>query len=491
MEAFLTRSALLQQCRVVLPDTATVLEEIPPNQLIASFSTKSYHAVQSYDRLEWLGDSVLKLVLSDSLLQSPELGSWIQLLNEGYLSTARDSLASNANLADVCKKLGFDNFILSRSLSRGEWTPGPLNLIGEDGVLVEHKPPSVKVRADVLEALMGLVYSYSGIDAARTLLVEMGLVCPSDGSWEFRKSQEKVVVAKAKLDAAMNFTGQHTFRNRSLVEEAFCHPTALGSRTPSYQILEWLGDAVLCLAAREWVFKAFPNRSVGDMVRTEALLNSNEALAFLSSRKGIYKYMDHRDQSLQSRLDQYTAELASRHGVLWGTSPPKSLADVVESLLGLVHVDRGFGAGQCSAQHILSPILQLISSLTEDQILVHPLSRLKQLTGSLLAIETYDSDSFAKKFINAEVWNGFTWGPPGKNKIVSRIHCYGRTLINVQCPSKSAAVNLACSLVVSVVARQSHTPEFIERLRHARSLAQKHVTASSMYQDIISSVDGS
>eukprot|EP00977_Amphora_coffeiformis_P023118 scaffold12214_cov159-Amphora_coffeaeformis.AAC.9 len=482
MESFLTRAAFLRQCRTVLPNTVSLLQEISPDQLIASLSTKSYHAVESYERLEWLGDAVLKLILSDFLMQSRELGSWVKVLPEGCLAAARDSLASNQNLASVCKELGVDHFILLRSLSRGKWTPGSLKLVDEDGILVEHKPPSEKVCADVMEALIGLVYCKYGIEASRNLLVEMGLIHAFDDSSTYTTSPKEFFVSKAKLDAAMNFTGRDTFNDHSLVEEAFCHPTALGSRTLSYQRLEWIGDAVLGLASREWVFYKFPNRSVGDMVRTEALLNSNEALAFLSMRRGLHKYLDHRDPTFQSRLDEYSAELASKRGGLWGTNPPKPLADVVESQLGLVHVDGGFDAGQQSARHVLAPVLQLIGSLFDDQILVHPKARLKEMAGHLLTIETYDPNSFTEKFCNADVWNGYgCWGPPGKSKTVARIHCYGDTVMMASGISKSAAVYAACSLMLTVA---NEIPEIMEQLRSKQTVATRHgIISGSMREE--------
>ena len=486
----MTRTAFLKHCHTVLPNTALLLQEIPPHQLIASLSTKSYHAVESYERLEWLGDAVLKLVLSDSLMQSRELGSWVQALAEGYLTAARDSLANNHNLARVCKDLSLDQFILARPLSRGSWTPGSLKLVDEDGVLVEHKAPSEKVCADVVEALIGLVYREFGIEASRALLAEMGLIHPVDNTSMCTSSPtlNDFHVSKAKLDAAINFTGRDTINDHSLVEEAFCHPTALGSRTLSYQRLEWVGDAVLCLASREWVFQTFPDRSVGDMVRTEALLNSNEALAFLSKRKGIYKYLDHRDPTFQSRLDEYSAELESKRGGLWGTNPPKPLADVVESQLGLVHVDGGFDAGQQSARHILAPILQLIRSLSDDQILVHPKTRLKEMVGHSLKIETYDAPSFTERFCNANVWNGYGgWGPPGKSTMVARIHCHGDTVMVASGASKSSAIHVACNIVLMVA---TEMPELFERLRNGRCVAPYRNMISKSMRDQVDFTGG-
>ena len=43
----------------------------------------------SYEKLEWLGDAVLKVVQTQSLIYSRDFSRWIELLHEGDLSTLR------------------------------------------------------------------------------------------------------------------------------------------------------------------------------------------------------------------------------------------------------------------------------------------------------------------------------------------------------------------------------------------------------------------
>lgn len=186
----------------------------------------------SYETLEWIGDSVLKMVLSDSLIQSPELASWIN--TEGYLSAARDSLACNATLEGVCKNLGIDKFIMRASLSRGTWSPSPMELVEANGIAVKRPLPTGKICADVIESLIGLVYTEYQIDAARELVTDMGLIQPFETSSTNKSGSVDLVVKKAMVDAAADFTGRRSFDSHALVEEAFCHPTTLGG--PSYQV---------------------------------------------------------------------------------------------------------------------------------------------------------------------------------------------------------------------------------------------------------------
>lgn len=234
---------------------------------------------------------------------------------------------------------------------------------------------------------------------------------------------------------------------------------------------------MLCLAAREWIFRRFPEFSVGSMVTREAMLVSNEALAFLCIRSGLHKHLNHRDQTLPGRIEEYTAELSGKRGGLWGTSPPKPLADLVESLLGMVHMDAGFEAAQASARHVLSPALKILETLKNDHNIVeHPKKRLKELNASMVKINTFSGDSFAERFPQVKVWNGHNWGPPNKGKIVAHFHGLGRTLIAVSGATESAAINLGC---ISILATLDAAPNLRNRFRAAGSSMQKHLTAIS------------
>ena len=72
-----------------------------------------------------------------------------------------------------------------------------------------------------------------------------------------------------------------------VVEESFTHPTNLSTTSNlSFQRIEWIGDAVLRLAIRKWIYKKFPDLELGNMVLLEASLVCNKTLAFLAYHGG-------------------------------------------------------------------------------------------------------------------------------------------------------------------------------------------------------------
>ena len=101
-------------------------------------------ASESYERLEFLGDAVLELIVSDRLYrQFPQA-------DEGRLTKARSSLVRGKVLAVVARRLRLGDRLL---VGRGVEDSGGYN---QDSVL-----------AAALEALLGAVYLDQGLEAAR------------------------------------------------------------------------------------------------------------------------------------------------------------------------------------------------------------------------------------------------------------------------------------------------------------------------------------
>jgi len=102
------------------------------------------------ERLEFLGDSVLGLVVTDELYRSqPDLP-------EGQLAKLRASVVNMASLARVARRLGDDGIGPHLLLGRGEETTG-----GRE---------KESILADALEALIGAVHLGLGLDTAGALV---------------------------------------------------------------------------------------------------------------------------------------------------------------------------------------------------------------------------------------------------------------------------------------------------------------------------------
>ena len=99
------------------------------------------------ERLEFLGDAVLDLVVGDRLMRRyPQL-------REGELSVTRAQVVSEAGLSDVAGQLGIGQWLL---LGKGEEKSGGRT--------------KASILADAFEALIAAVYLDSGFDAASAMV---------------------------------------------------------------------------------------------------------------------------------------------------------------------------------------------------------------------------------------------------------------------------------------------------------------------------------
>lgn len=128
-----------------LAENSTSRTEGQAAEIAAEFGGDAAASVRDdNEKLEFLGDAVLTLVVSESLLGN--FPNW----REGHLSKARASLVNAAALAEVARGLGLGAYLL---LGRGEEKTGG-----------REKPALL---ADAYEAVVAAVFLDGGLDAAR------------------------------------------------------------------------------------------------------------------------------------------------------------------------------------------------------------------------------------------------------------------------------------------------------------------------------------
>ncbi|MCX7589958.1 MAG: ribonuclease III [Patescibacteria group bacterium] len=123
------------------------------NLLLEALTHRSYlnenskWPVHHNERLEYLGDAVLELAITEFLFLK------YKNANEGKLTLLRAALVNYQNLSKIARKIGLDQFILT---SRGE------------------KKDTTKawdvILANALEALIGAIYLDQGFDSAKKFI---------------------------------------------------------------------------------------------------------------------------------------------------------------------------------------------------------------------------------------------------------------------------------------------------------------------------------
>lgn len=115
-----------------------------PKQMQTAFTHTSYaneHRVESYERLEFLGDAVLEVITSEYFYLNTDL-------KEGDMTKIRASYVCEHALATYAKEIGLNKYIRVGH--------GQLENINDT------------IIADVFESVLGAIYLDAGYDAAKT-----------------------------------------------------------------------------------------------------------------------------------------------------------------------------------------------------------------------------------------------------------------------------------------------------------------------------------
>lgn len=115
-----------------------------------SFANEQGGAVDNNEKLEFFGDSVLGLVVSEHLILA------LPDRSEGDLAKIKSFVVSEDSLSEIARRVRLDNFIL---IGKGEEYSGGRS--------------KKAIMADALEAVIGAYYLDSGFKAARTFIREL------------------------------------------------------------------------------------------------------------------------------------------------------------------------------------------------------------------------------------------------------------------------------------------------------------------------------
>ena len=127
------------------------LNIIPKNEVlyIQAFTHTSYSNEhiedESYERLEFLGDAVLEVIISDYLFNEKHL-------EEGTMTKMRSSYVCEAACCTYAKELGLDSYV---RLGSGELEA------------------NTTILADVFESFIGAMYLDQGFDITKNIVIEI------------------------------------------------------------------------------------------------------------------------------------------------------------------------------------------------------------------------------------------------------------------------------------------------------------------------------
>ncbi|KDQ21886.1 hypothetical protein BOTBODRAFT_26294 [Botryobasidium botryosum FD-172 SS1] len=431
------------------------LPAIPDEYTIEALTLPSTSVGYSYQRLETLGDSVLKLATSVHIFHK------FPHRHEGQLAILRTNSINNLYLLARAQEAGLQHFLTAEPILTKKWRPRAL----EETTYLEGRPCvrntlGRRTMADCMEALLGASFVVGGMDMALETGTSLGLCFGGAVPWSARYAQPSPSSATSTpvLVQALESKLGYKFNNGNLLIEAITHPSFQGSN-PSYQRLEFLGDAVIDLEVLHHLFKKYPSAQPSQLTWARSRGVCNTTLAFISvTQLSLHKYALYApftvEKIIESTVDAFstmTYEQVISHA--WKLDPPKILADLFEALMGAVLVDSGYDLEVTGG--VVRRVMAEALKLLHPDMPKHPISELM----IWVAKNGCTRVSFKKSASNPELSqrndsvtvlvHGTPVLPPIRAATIPLAKCVAaeRSLETLMCPGAEHSLGNLCSCV--------------------------------------------
>ena len=228
------------------------LPPIDDDLLIEGSTLPTTNATWNNQRLETLGDSVLKLTSTVHIMNK------FPHRHEGQLSQLRQSSISNRTLLARAKEIGLERFLTSEAQSLHVWR----YTIPEDSDVVDcltqakhtvRREYPRRSLQDCMEATLGAAFLTGGIDMALRTGDTLGLSMGGPLPWSLRYSRPPEPSLIPPLFADLQASIGYEFHRGELLVEAITHPSFTTSAGSSYQRLEFLGDGKVGLTGAAYL----------------------------------------------------------------------------------------------------------------------------------------------------------------------------------------------------------------------------------------------
>lgn len=325
---------------------------------------------KNYERLEFIGDSLLKMTTTITVFCIKPKAA------ESDLHCDRMQMLCNNNLYNVSKdeSLKLYQYARTTGFNRTTWYPEGLVLTRGRGLKrgLEHEKVyqdlGKKTIADISEAIIGAAYQASrhlpnrfdmGLKAITQLVrdefhtvTRWSDIAPLYKPQRWQKDMEDILAIRLAEKVEKSVGIDYHFKYPRLVRSAMTHASDMNSKIPDYQRLEFLGDAVLDMVSISWMFNKYEDKNPQWLTEHKMAMVSNKFLAALAVTLGFDKHMTASNVALSCHVSDY----AKRVREVWDQgkenirrdfwteieNEPKSLSDLVEAFVGALIVDSGF-----------------------------------------------------------------------------------------------------------------------------------------------------
>ncbi|KAJ0328105.1 hypothetical protein COL5a_005309 [Colletotrichum fioriniae] len=415
-----------------------------PSLVVTAISAGSACEPTNYERIEFLGDSILKFSATINVAAlNPD---WPERL----LSFKKDAIVANSTLCKAAIKHGLDRFILTKPFTGQKWRPIYVEDVLQHGEEPSTRKISTKTLADIVEALIGA----SMIDGGLPKALKCMSIFLQQIKWKTLDDCRQALYDVAPPDVELLSTLQpleqligYEFKKKSLLIQSMTHASfSLGNTLGCLERLEFIGDSVLDYIIVNRLFSIDPPLPHQTMHLLKTAMVNGDFLGFLALEQAVsqdeviitagssgssnkkpelqharfalplWKFMRH--QSPAIGLEQLN--VTKRHAALRdemveamerGTTYPWALmarmqlrkfySDIFESLLGAVYIDSG-DLDVCASVVERFGILAYLDRILRDGVhVLHPKEELGHLADNktvTYVLDVQDVDDGEKRF---------------------------------------------------------------------------------------------
>ncbi|KAF1851800.1 P-loop containing nucleoside triphosphate hydrolase protein [Cucurbitaria berberidis CBS 394.84] len=380
--------------------------------IVTALTSSATGEEDNYERLEFLGDTILKFIASVHLMADNL--TW----PESFLTGKKSKIVSNAFLARAALASGLDQFIITKRFTGAKWRAKCINQVLTDSRSPSKEEKSSKLVADVVESLIGASYVVGGLPKAfaciQTLLpLEDWIPIPEadQALYEAAPTQDTI----NSLAIVESLVG-YKFTKKALLFDALTHASYTGPAAHcSYERLEFLGDAVLDYIVTKRLFESKLSHHTMHLIRSAIVTGSFLTYSMFETtvqdettnkstmqpevhhralwqflRSGNQQLVAARDIALNHHMnarEQIVAALEHDATFPWHLlaliDAPKFLSDIVESVIGAIYVDSHGSIPACEVFVRRLGIVDCVDRIVRDQVdVTHPKVRL-----GILAVE--------------------------------------------------------------------------------------------------------
>ncbi|XP_020236555.1 endoribonuclease Dicer homolog 3a isoform X2 [Cajanus cajan] len=399
IESFMLSSQLREEI-----DGQTSKSNIPSSLILEALTTLRCNEKFSMERLELLGDSVLKYVVSCHLfLKYPKK-------HEGQLSARRSWTICNSTLHKLGTDRKLQGYIRDSAFEPRRWVaPGQHSIytfhcgcgletseVPLDGKFHTEDPKVVvgkfcdrghrwmcsKTISDCVEALIGAYYVGGGLFASLNVMKWLGI----GAELELSLVDEAITAASLHTSvpkesiASLEKKIGYEFSVKGLLLEAITHLSEKEVGTGCYERLEFLGDSVLDLLITWHLYESHTVVDPGVLTDLRSASVNNDNFAQVAVRHNLHQHLRHSSGLLMSQISEYVkVNSESDPKSLPSVRAPKALGDLVESIAGAILIDSKLSLDEVwkAFYPLLSPIV------TPDKLELPPFRELNELCDSL------------------------------------------------------------------------------------------------------------